>query len=181
MDVFAEHAVAGIVGLIFCALFGADYIIGLDGINTGSPLAPGAWLNSNWRQLYRQIAYIVAAMAYSFVMSAILAYLINFIPGLRLRATEEAELLGMDDDQLGEFAYDYVEVRRDYLAWTPSKHAPAGEELDVPPGDRHGIPQHSQMIGGMDPNAVGTGNGGNANSHTGIGGDRHAVAIEKRE
>jgi len=33
----------------------------------------------------------------------------------------------MDDDQLGEFAYDYVEVRRDYLAWTPGTAAPAAE------------------------------------------------------
>ena len=54
-------------------------------------------------------------------MSAGIAALINFVPGLKLRASEEAELLGLDDDQLGEFAYDYVEVRRDYLAWTPER------------------------------------------------------------
>jgi Amt family ammonium transporter len=54
-------------------------------------------------------------------MTTIICYGINAIPGLHLRASEQAELLGMDDDQLGEFAYDYVEVRRDYLAWTPAK------------------------------------------------------------
>ncbi len=43
-------------------------------------------------------------------MSAILAKIIDLIPGLHLRASEEAELFGMDDDQHGEFAYDYVEV-----------------------------------------------------------------------
>ena len=32
----------------------------------------------------------------------------HFIPGLRLRATEEAEILGIDDAEMGEFAYDYV-------------------------------------------------------------------------
>ena len=37
----------------------------------------------------------------------------NLIPGLSLRATEEEEALGMDDAQLGEFAYDYVELRRE--------------------------------------------------------------------
>jgi Amt family ammonium transporter len=32
----------------------------------------------------------------------------HFIPGLSLRCTEEAEILGMDDAYMGEFAYDYV-------------------------------------------------------------------------
>ena len=38
MDVFAEHGIAGVVGLLFNALFAADYIIGLDGVNTGLPV-----------------------------------------------------------------------------------------------------------------------------------------------
>jgi len=70
------------------------------------------------------------------------------IPGLALRASEEAELLGMDDDQLGEFAYDYVEVRRDYLAWTPATVDPAPGEADVHPPHMYGIPAHSEMVGG---------------------------------
>lgn len=101
LDVFAEHAVGGMVGLIFNALFGADYIIGLDGVNTG--VITGGWVNHNWKQLYIQIAYICAATGYSFVMSAIIAKAIDLVPGLKLRASEEAELLGMDDDQHGEF------------------------------------------------------------------------------
>ena len=84
MDVFAEHGIAGMVGLTFNALFAADYIIGLDGVNTG--VINGGWLNHNYRQLYVQVAYIVACTGYAFVMSAILALIINFIPGLHLRA-----------------------------------------------------------------------------------------------
>lgn len=138
---FAEHGIGGIVGLIFNALFGANYIIGLDGVNNG--VFPGGWIDHHWAQLYIQIAYIVAACAYSFVMSAIIAKIIDMIPGLHLRATEEAELLGMDDDQLGEFAYDYVEVRRDFLAWTPAKEEPtAGGHRFIP---QHGIEEHQNM------------------------------------
>lgn len=37
----------------------------------------------------------------------------NLVPGLSLRASEEDENNGMDDAQLGEFAYDYVELRRE--------------------------------------------------------------------
>ncbi|KAI1158938.1 ammonium transporter [Nemania serpens] len=141
LDVFAEHAVGGIVGLVFNALFGANYIIGLDGVNNG--VFPGGWIDHHYAQLYIQIAYIVATCAYSFVVSAILAKLIDMVPGLHLRASEEAELMGMDDDQLGEFAYDYVEVRRDFLAWTPVKEEPvAGGHRFVP---QHGIEEHQNM------------------------------------
>ena len=39
----------------------------------------------------------------------------NLVPGLKLRASEEAEVLGMDDAEIGEFAYDYVELTRDVI------------------------------------------------------------------
>lgn len=156
MDVFAEHGMAGIIGLLFNALFASDDIIGLDGVNTGSKnpttgTNQGGWIIHNYRQLYIQLAYIIAACAYSFVVSAIIAYLINITPGLHLRASEEAELLGMDDDQLGEFAYDYVEVRRDYLAWTPQKAAQLEDGHEIPHADRYGIEAHSTMIEGHTP------------------------------
>lgn len=184
MDVFAEHAIAGMVGLVFNALFGSKAIIGLDGVSTGSPSYPGGWLDRNFKQLYIQVAYIVACTAYSFVMSLIIAYAINFIPGLKLRASEEAELLGMDDDQLGEFAYDYVEVRRDYLAWTPAQADAHGGEHSVPAGQRHGIEEHSQMLEGKDPSDGGSADGvarTSGHEHTGIGGDRHGVAATSAE
>ncbi|KAI9812043.1 MAG: hypothetical protein M1827_004936 [Pycnora praestabilis] len=173
MDVFAEHGIAGMLGLLANALFGANYIIGLDGVNTTK--INGGWINHNYKQLYIQVAYIVACTGYAFVMSAILAFLINLIPGLHLRASEEAELLGMDDDQLGEFAYDYVEVRRDYLAWTPANNDPLDKDgHEIPQGNRHGIQEHSDMLHGRNPSSDGSGN-----EHTGIAGDRHAVQSEK--
>jgi len=140
LDVFAEHGVGGIVGLLFNAFFAADYIIGLDGVNTG---VTGGFLNGNFRLLYVQIAYIVACCSYMFVVSAIIAKAIDMIPGLHLRASEEAELLGMDDDQHGEFAYDYVEVRRDYLAWTPADNHQKQDGVHIEP--THGILAHQDL------------------------------------
>lgn len=191
MDVFAEHGVAGMLGLLFNALFGADYIIGLDGVNsslenTTTGTLAGGWVSPhNYRQLYIQVAYIVAVTAYAFVMSALIAYAINLIPGLHLRASEEAELLGMDDDQLGEFAYDYVEVRRDYLAWTPSKGEPLDGEHSVPQRDRHGITDHREMLSADGETTEGVeaeseSSGANGTGHHGIGGDRHGVAAEEK-
>lgn len=175
MDVFAEHGIAGMIGLMANALFGADYIIGLDGVNTG--LYAGGWIKHNYKQFYIQLAYVLAATGYAFVMSAILALIINYIPGLHLRASEEAELLGMDDDQLGEFAYDYVEVRRDYLAWTPAKGDPLDNEAQISRSQRHGIVEHGDMLEGRSPSNSQENSDGS--EHTGIGGDRHGVMAEK--
>ena len=65
MDVFAEHAVGGMVGLLANALFGANYIVGLDGVTTGATnpttgTGIGGWVIHNYRQFYIQLAYVVA-------------------------------------------------------------------------------------------------------------------------
>lgn len=36
----------------------------------------------------------------------------NLVPGLSLRVSPDEEELGLDDCELGEFAYDYVELTR---------------------------------------------------------------------
>lgn len=59
-----------------------------------------------------QLAGTVAAFSWTFVLTCIILFLLNLVPGLSLRASPEEEELGMDDCQLGEFAYDYVEVTR---------------------------------------------------------------------
>ncbi|KAK9381223.1 ammonium transporter AmtB-like domain-containing protein [Kockiozyma suomiensis] len=119
LDLFAEHAVAGIIGLLWNAFFAADYVIGLDGVNMG---ASGGFINHHWAPLYKQFTYIVACSAYTFVMTCVICLVLDRIPGLKLRADEDAEMRGMDEDQIGEFAYDYVEVRRDFMAWSAPTH-----------------------------------------------------------
>ena len=100
-------------------------------------------MDGNYVLIGWQIAAIVASSAYAFVMSAVIAKIIDIIPGLKLRASEEAELLGMDDDQHGEFSYDYVEVRRDFLAWSPQRGEPAEDGDVMEP--LHGIREHATM------------------------------------
>ena len=100
-------------------------------------------MDGNYVVLGWQVAVIVASSAYAFVMSAAIAKIIDLIPGLKLRASEEAELFGMDDDQHGEFSYDYVEVRRDFLAWNPHRGEPAEDGDVLEP--QHGIREHASM------------------------------------
>lgn len=97
LDLYAEHAVGGIIGLLFNGLFAKSEIIALDGVNTS---IEGGWLDHNWKQLYKQFAYVCAACGYTFVMTAIIAKTVDAVPGLRLRASDDAEALGMDEDQV---------------------------------------------------------------------------------
>lgn len=111
LDIFAVHAVGGLVGNICTGFFAADYIAHLDGYT----VIPGGWLNHNWVQLGYQLADSFTGGGYSFVGTSIILFVMNLIPGLHLRATEEAEILGIDDAEIGEFAYDYVELTREVL------------------------------------------------------------------
>ena len=137
----------GIIGLFFNGLFADKNLVALDGVTS----VPGGWLNHNYKQLYIQFAYICATVGYTFVVTALLAKLLDLVPYFRLRASPEEEALGMDDTQIGEFVSDYVEVRRDYRDWTPAYDrahlhhgagggSQTGSSTPTAAGDRHGQP-----------------------------------------
>lgn len=64
----------------------------------------GGWLNQNYIQLAYQLADSVSGFVYSFGGTCIILMIMNFIPGLSLRSTEEDEIMGIDDAEIGEFA-----------------------------------------------------------------------------
>ncbi|KAH7921871.1 ammonium transporter [Leucogyrophana mollusca] len=111
LDIFASHAIGGVVGNILTGLFAQASVAGADGITT----IPGGWLDHNYRQLGIQLADSVSGMSYSFVMTTIILWIMHFIPGLELRCSEEAEILGIDDAEMGEFAYDYVGLEAELM------------------------------------------------------------------
>ena len=111
LDIFAVHGVGGLVGNIMTAFFAADYIAKLD----NSQVIDGGWLNHHWIQLPIQLADSFAGGCYSFVLTCAILFVLNLIPGLHLRTSEESEILGVDDTEIGEFAYDYVELTREVL------------------------------------------------------------------
>jgi len=140
LDLFAEHAVGGMVGLFFNGFFGSHDIIALDGVNTS---IPGGWINQNWKQLYIQFAYICAVTGYTFVVTALIAKAVD-LSGLHLRTSMEDERLGMDEVEIGEFANDYIELRREYTDAVAPFDAASKEQSPmhehVAAGDRHGHP-----------------------------------------
>ncbi|KAJ2919328.1 hypothetical protein MD484_g1100, partial [Candolleomyces efflorescens] len=130
LDLFAEHAVGGIVGLIMNAFFGSTNIIAMDGVNVG---IEAGWVDKNWKALYKQVAYVAATCAYTFVVTALIAKGVDMVPGLKLRTSPEGEIIGIDETDIGEFASDYIELRREV-------HDPFGSSSKlVAAGDRHGV------------------------------------------
>lgn len=109
LDIFATHGVGGIVGNLLTGLFAQASVAGFDGFT----VIPGGWLDHHYIQLAHQLADSVAGLSYSFVVTTIILWVMHFIPGLRLRASEEAEILGIDDAEMGEFAYDYVGIEQE--------------------------------------------------------------------
>ncbi|KAG2127116.1 ammonium transporter AmtB-like domain-containing protein [Suillus clintonianus] len=123
LDIFASHAIGGIVGNVLTGLFAQASIAGADGITT----IPGGWLDHNYRQLGIQLADSVSGLAYSFVMTTIILWIMHYIPGLCLRCDEETEILGVDDAEMGEFAYDYVGIESELMPRS-EYNADAGRE-----------------------------------------------------
>jgi len=107
LDIFAAHAIGGIVGNILTGVFAESSVAAFDGITTS---LPGGWIDGNWVQVGHQLADSVSGFSYSLVMTTIILWFMHFIPGCRLRTDEESEIIGIDDAEMGEFAYDYVAV-----------------------------------------------------------------------
>ncbi|KAI3325308.1 ammonium transporter [Xylariaceae sp. AK1471] len=123
LDIFAVHAIGGVIGNLLTGLFAAKYIAALDGFS----IISGGWVDHNYIQLAYQLADSVAGFSYSFVLTCVILFVMNLIPGLSLRVSPEDEDTGIDDVQLGEFAYDYVELQRHTSDIIPGQiHARSG-------------------------------------------------------
>jgi Amt family ammonium transporter len=94
LDVFAVHGVGGIWGALATGIFATVAVnsAGADGLLMGNAM-----------QLLKQFIGIVVTAAFAFVITWILAKLIDVTMGLRVGAQEES--VGLDISQHGERAY----------------------------------------------------------------------------
>ena len=65
LDIFATHAIGGLVGNLLTGLFTQSSVAEFD----GSLPIPGGWLDHNYKQLGIQLAASVAGMSYSCVVT----------------------------------------------------------------------------------------------------------------
>jgi len=106
LDVFAVHGVGGLTGNILTGIFAQNRIVELDPV--AIPI-DGGWLDGNWIQVPRQLADSAAGMSYSFVVTCLILFIMDKIPGLAIRADHETETRGLDEAELGELAYYHVD------------------------------------------------------------------------
>ena len=61
----------------------------------------------------KQVAWAAVGVSWTFVVTLAIMFVINLIPGCKFRASDEAQIVGMDEVELGEFAQDFVWLDRD--------------------------------------------------------------------
>ncbi|KAJ2558307.1 hypothetical protein EV175_000853 [Coemansia sp. RSA 1933] len=102
LDVFAVHGIGGMVGNLLTGIFASKAVAALNGTDIN-----GGWIDHHWKQLGYQLAASCAGASWSFVVSALILILFNYIPGLHLRIHEEGEISGTDMAEMGEHGYKY--------------------------------------------------------------------------
>jgi Amt family ammonium transporter len=123
LDVFRLHGIGGMVGSFLTGIFATSTISLLDGVTS----APGAY-DGNGIQVGKQFAEITAISSYSFLVTCVLLYILKYIPGMHLRVTDEAEIMGLDmdqffDEQIGDFSL-FEEIERSRPINTSGQQTP---------------------------------------------------------
>jgi ammonium transporter, Amt family len=99
LDVVGVHLVGGLVGTLLIGFFSKV------SVNTASVGSDGLFYGGGFTQLGRQAVAAGAVLLYSFVLTLIIGLLIKATIGLR--ASEEAEVTGIDEAEHKETAYDF--------------------------------------------------------------------------
>ncbi len=94
LDVFAVHGIGGIVGALLTGVFAIEVIGGTAGLIEGNMSVMGP-----------QIIAVLATIIYSLVVSLIILKILDIIPGLGLRVSEQEEDTGLDISNHGERSY----------------------------------------------------------------------------
>jgi ammonium transporter, Amt family len=97
LDVVAVHLVGGLVGTLLIGFFGTT------SLNSAS--ADGLFYGGGSSQLGKQAVAAFSVLAYSFVVTCIIALLIKHTIGFRV--SDEDEATGIDESQHAESGYDY--------------------------------------------------------------------------
>jgi Amt family ammonium transporter len=100
LDVVGVHLVGGLIGTL---------LVGFLATESAAAGVAGLFYGGGFDQLWRQAVGAGAVLAYSFVLSLVIAYIVKAIFGLR--ATEENEVAGLDESEHAETAYDFSTLR----------------------------------------------------------------------
>ena len=94
LDVVGVHLVGGVLGALLIGLFGTAMVNGANGV----------FYKGGWTLMGHQVLAVAAVVGYSFVVTYILAFILDKTMGLRV--SEEDEDAGLDLSQHAETAYE---------------------------------------------------------------------------
>ena len=94
LEVFAVHGVGGIWGAIATGIFAVAAIGGTAGL-----------IDGNAGQMVTQVVAVVATIVYSFVVTLVILKVLDLIPGLGIRVSNDDEDIGLDLSAHGERAF----------------------------------------------------------------------------
>ena len=100
VDSFSIHGVGGLIGSLCVGIFAQKWMGDLDGVEFS-----GGLINGYPVQLGYQVIACLVVPAYSFAISIFILFIINKIPYLHLRTSDDEEILGADYIEMGETAY----------------------------------------------------------------------------
>ncbi|MEV1083692.1 ammonium transporter [Streptomyces sp. NPDC050211] len=96
LDVVGVHLVGGVVGSL---------LVGLLASGKGQSEVEGLFYGGGMTQFWKQCAGVFAVLAYSLIVSAILAFILDKTIGMRV--SEDEEVAGIDQAEHAETAYDF--------------------------------------------------------------------------
>jgi Amt family ammonium transporter len=119
LDVVGVHLVGGLWGTLAIGLFQTTYVndTGVSGLFYGGGLS----------QLGKQAVGAFAVLAYSFVLTLIIGYLIKVTMGLRV--SEEEEVNGIDEAEHAESAYEFSGLRSGSSSISKAADALSGNKV----------------------------------------------------
>ena len=97
LDVVAVHLVGGILGSLCVGLFAT--------LDTNPLGADGLFYGGGWSLLGKQALAVVSVIGYTFVMTMIIAFVVNLV--IKMRVPAEVEDEGLDYALHGETAYEF--------------------------------------------------------------------------
>lgn len=103
LDVVGVHLVGGLAGTLLVGLLAAPESVAINGV-TG--VSKGLFCGGGWDQLEKQAVGAFSVLAYSFIVTTILAFILKFTIGIRLNP--EAEASGIDEAEHAESGYDFA-------------------------------------------------------------------------
>jgi Amt family ammonium transporter len=102
LDVVAVHLVGGIIGSVLLGLF-ADQSVNAAGKD-------GAFFGGGWGLFGEQVLAVAVVLAFSFVVSGIIGFVLKTLLPKGIRVTEEEEQTGLDLTQHSEVSYNLERV-----------------------------------------------------------------------